>query len=279
VLRERRTGLEQGDRLRYRHGAPTGGDREPGPEAIAVDLRWQQPTNQQRDSHANDKDAPEDGACAIAIATAHALGYIVVRRTRQGSGSDYLMVRRGEPENDFRKLETFTVGFRDMAPDGTTVGSVTFSSPTWRAQAKPLDFEPRHRHALTTGLLAQLSLDRRVEVEGPCCGSMIDTLSSRTDTLEDVFRRSRGALVTALTRAFGPARLDLVESVVQEAFLRAVEDWRGAPPHNPAGWLLAVAKNLALDHLRRERMLLAKEGESSGREDTSGMREMSSRLA
>jgi hypothetical protein len=30
---------------------------------------------------------------------------LVVRRTRQGSGCDYLMVRDGEPENDFHKLE------------------------------------------------------------------------------------------------------------------------------------------------------------------------------
>jgi RNA polymerase sigma-70 factor (ECF subfamily) len=82
-----------------------------------------------------------------------------------------------------------------------------------------------------------------------------------THTLEDTFRRSRGALVTALTRAIGPARLDVVESVVQEAFLRAVEEWQGGAPHNPAGWLLTVARNLALDHLRRERTLLAKEEE------------------
>lgn len=63
-------------------------------------------------------------------------------------------------------LKTFMVGFRDMAPDGSTVGTVTFSSPSWRSSIAPLAFEPRHRQQLTTGLLAQLRADERVEVEG-----------------------------------------------------------------------------------------------------------------
>ena len=46
----------------------------------------------------------------MAIATVHELGYAVLRRTRQGSGCDYLMVRRGEPENDFLKLEVSGTG-------------------------------------------------------------------------------------------------------------------------------------------------------------------------
>lgn len=71
------------------------------------------PSEQQRESHQNERDAPEDGACAVAIATVHALGYEVVRRTRQGSGCDYLMVPSGEPENDFLKLEVSGTGEGD----------------------------------------------------------------------------------------------------------------------------------------------------------------------
>src|SRR4051794_23772959 len=56
-----------------------------GGEEAPVDILWEAPTNQQRESHANDKDAPEDGASGIAIATVHELGYVVVRRTRQRS--------------------------------------------------------------------------------------------------------------------------------------------------------------------------------------------------
>ena len=79
------------------------------------------------------------------------------------------------------------------------------------------------------------------------------------DTLEQIFRRTSPALVASLTRAIGPSRLDVVESVVQEAFLRAMADWTGGIPENAAGWLHAVARNLAIDHLRRERTFRTKE--------------------
>jgi RNA polymerase sigma-70 factor (ECF subfamily) len=47
--------------------------------------------------------------------------------------------------------------------------------------------------------------------------------------------------------------LDLAEDAVQEAFLRALHQWpsRGTPP-NPAAWLNRVARNYAIDRLRRE---------------------------
>jgi len=48
--------------------------------------------------------------------------------------------------------------------------------------------------------------------------------------------------------------LALSEDVTQDAFCRALEVWkfRGVPA-NPAAWLMATAKNRALDVLRRER--------------------------
>lgn len=71
---------------------------------------------------------------------------------------------------------------------------------------------------------------------------------------EHLFRRESGRMVAALTRIFGVHNLALAEDVVQEAFCRAVEVWkfRGVP-ENPAAWLMATAKNCALDALRRER--------------------------
>lgn len=81
------------------------------------------------------------------------------------------------------------------------------------------------------------------------------------ESLEDTFRRSSQTLVAVLTRALGPARLDLVESAVQEAFVRAMREWPRGRPDNPEGWLLAVARNLALDQLRRERVFHSKEAE------------------
>ena len=61
-------------------------------------------------------------------------------------------------------------------------------------------------------------------------------------------------MVAALTRLLGVHNLSLAEDVVQEAFCRAAEVWKfhGAPD-NPAAWLMATAKNCALDAVRRER--------------------------
>jgi RNA polymerase sigma factor (sigma-70 family) len=76
-----------------------------------------------------------------------------------------------------------------------------------------------------------------------------------TETLhEHLFRCEAGRMVAALTRIFGVHNLALVEDVVQDAFCRAVELWnvRGVP-ENPTGWLMATARNRALDVLRRQR--------------------------
>ena len=71
---------------------------------------------------------------------------------------------------------------------------------------------------------------------------------------EHLFRRESGRMVAALARIFGVHNLALAEDVVQEAFCRAVEVWkfRGVP-ENPSAWLMATARNCALDALRRER--------------------------
>ena len=68
------------------------------------------------------------------------------------------------------------------------------------------------------------------------------------------FRRESGRLVATLTRIFGVHNLALAEDVVQDAFCRALEVWKlRGMPENPSAWLMATAKNRALDVLRRER--------------------------
>jgi RNA polymerase sigma-70 factor (ECF subfamily) len=71
---------------------------------------------------------------------------------------------------------------------------------------------------------------------------------------DHLFRREAGRMVATLTRIFGIHNLALAEDVVQDAFCRALEVWsfRGVPA-NPSAWLMATAKNRALDALRRER--------------------------
>jgi RNA polymerase sigma factor (sigma-70 family) len=74
-------------------------------------------------------------------------------------------------------------------------------------------------------------------------------------TLDDhLFRRESGRMVAVLTRLFGVHNLALAEDVVQDAFCRALEVWpfRGVPD-NPSAWLMATARNRAIDVLRRER--------------------------
>jgi len=60
--------------------------------------------------------------------------------------------------------------------------------------------------------------------------------------------------VAALTRLFGVHQLALAADVAHDAFCRALEVWKvHGIPENPSAWLMAAAKNRALDRLRRDR--------------------------
>ena len=71
--------------------------------------------------------------------------------------------------------------------------------------------------------------------------------------VDHLFRRESGKMVASFTQLFGPDHLEMVEDVVQEALLKAVRQWPFTGiPDNPSAWLWQVAKNQALDLLRRE---------------------------
>jgi RNA polymerase sigma-70 factor (ECF subfamily) len=74
------------------------------------------------------------------------------------------------------------------------------------------------------------------------------------ELLDSLFRRESGRIIAVLTRIFGVHNLALAEDVVQDAFCHALEVWpfRGVP-ENPSAWLMASARNKAIDVLRRER--------------------------
>ena len=79
-----------------------------------------------------------------------------------------------------------------------------------------------------------------------------------TSQAEIVFRREWGRAVAVVARLTGD--LGLAEDAVAEAFASAVDRWVSGPlPSDPSGWLIAVAKNHALDRLRREARRSAKE--------------------
>jgi len=76
--------------------------------------------------------------------------------------------------------------------------------------------------------------------------------------LDHLFRRQAGRIVALLTRVFGPAHIDLAETVVQDALLKAVQTWPlNGIPDNPAGWIMRVARNKAVDMIRANRELCA----------------------
>lgn len=76
--------------------------------------------------------------------------------------------------------------------------------------------------------------------------------------LDGVFRREWGAAVAALARWSGD--LTVAEDAVQEAFAEALRAWpRDGVPDNAGGWIVTVARNRALDRLRRESVRPGKE--------------------
>jgi RNA polymerase sigma-70 factor (ECF subfamily) len=78
-----------------------------------------------------------------------------------------------------------------------------------------------------------------------------------TVQVEGVFRREWGRAVAVVTRLTDD--LGLAEDAVQEAFVAAIDRWADGPPSDPAGWLITVAKNRALDRIRREARRSGKE--------------------
>jgi RNA polymerase sigma-70 factor, ECF subfamily len=74
--------------------------------------------------------------------------------------------------------------------------------------------------------------------------------------LARVFREEWGRSVAVLARATGD--LDLAEDAVQDAFATALERWPDGAPRNPGAWILTVARNRAIDRLRREWTLARK---------------------
>src|SRR5256884_9692171 len=57
----------------------------------------------------------------------------------------------------------------------------------------------------------------------------------------------------------------LAEELAQDALLAALETWPGTGvPDNPGAWLMATAKNRALDHFRRNKLLERKHEELAG---------------
>lgn len=78
--------------------------------------------------------------------------------------------------------------------------------------------------------------------------------------VEAIWRIESAKIIAALTRMVRD--VGLAEELAQDALVSALETWpRDGSPDNPGAWLMATAKNRALDHFRHGRMHAEKEGE------------------
>jgi RNA polymerase sigma-70 factor (ECF subfamily) len=78
--------------------------------------------------------------------------------------------------------------------------------------------------------------------------------------VDHLFRREAGKMIATLTRILGFENLQLAEDVVQDALLKAMQNWAfSGVPRNPSAWLMQVARNQALDAVRRQQNFRSKE--------------------
>lgn len=75
-------------------------------------------------------------------------------------------------------------------------------------------------------------------------------------TIDHIFRHEYGKIIAILVHKFGPQKLEKIEDVVQDAFLKAMQVWGyQETPKNPTAWLLRVASNGLIDVFRKEKKL------------------------
>ena len=88
----------------------------------------------------------------------------------------------------------------------------------------------------------------------------VPPLGEVSQVVEHCFRHESGKIISTLTRIFGIEHINRAEDVVQETLARALQTWPYyGIPQNPAAWITQVAKNLALDLIRREKTFHNKE--------------------
>jgi RNA polymerase sigma-70 factor (ECF subfamily) len=73
-------------------------------------------------------------------------------------------------------------------------------------------------------------------------------------TVNHLFRHQSGKMVAVLTRIFGSKNIQLAEDVVQDTLLTALEQWKiKGIPDDPTAWIFIVAKNKALNLIKRNK--------------------------
>lgn len=83
----------------------------------------------------------------------------------------------------------------------------------------------------------------------------MNTSPNNINKLTDhLFRHESGKMVSVLTKIFGVENLETAEDVVQQTFIDAMQVWNlKGVPDNPSAWLYRVAKNKAIDVIRKNK--------------------------
>jgi RNA polymerase sigma factor (sigma-70 family) len=78
--------------------------------------------------------------------------------------------------------------------------------------------------------------------------------STINQTLDHLFRHESGKMISVLSKLLGLQYLETAQDIVQDTLLQALNTWGyNGIPDNPQAWLYRVARNKAIDFLRREK--------------------------
>src|SRR6478736_9045574 len=79
------------------------------------------------------------------------------------------------------------------------------------------------------------------------------------ELIPHLFRTEFRKIVAVLSKLFGIEHIEAAEDIASETFLSALETWTyNGIPKNPTAWLYSVAKNKAINSLRRNHVFAQK---------------------